>query len=114
LIGYSAVGLTLTNCSSSAQVSHFTNDTRDDNPNPFWMTVGGLIGSAYAINNSAVIINFNQCSFTGDIHSYNANGDDVTATVKANNSYWKYIGWFGGSGTPAGTYSTDKNIVITK
>ncbi len=98
-------GHILTNCTCSGHVTLY--NSNDDNNkitltdgktlNTRNMSIGGLAGSFYKSygDNITVKAQFTDCSFTGDITSYFVSGatTDVTTEVKAQNQYWKYMGW---------------------
>lgn len=105
-VHYYANNATYEDCSYSGNVYLYnhraytpaTSET-EDTPNPYNMTIGGLIGSYY---NPYTNGGFKNCSFTGTIHSY-WDGADKTSAWSANstcNPYWEYVGWHD-AGKPA-------------
>jgi hypothetical protein len=93
-----------TNCKTTGDVTLYNVCKSDDKPNPFIMTIGGIVGSQ-AKDNGAT---FNNCKCKGNITVYNQ-GNDATSTAKKYNSNIGYIGWFHDSGTP---YAPVNPIVV--
>jgi hypothetical protein len=103
ILGYSYSSGVFTNCTATGNVTLNNVCESTATPNPYTMTIGGIVGS----QSSNTGITFNNCSFSGELKSY-SNDEDVTATVKENNSYWESCGWFHISGTSTPYVPTSK------
>jgi hypothetical protein len=101
LVGEQYTSATYEDCSYSGNVYLYNYRTSTNTPNPYNMTIGGLVGS-YTTQYATGV--FKRCKFTGTIHSY-LDGVDKTAEWSANrtyNQYWEWVGWKD-AGTPSGT-----------
>ncbi len=88
-IGNNYTSITFTNCTITGNVTLYNVCTSTDTPNPYTMTIGGIVGSQ---NNYSNIV-FKQCTFGGALTCYD-NGTDITSTVKAANTKSDFCGWF--------------------